>query len=232
MPASFRAAFRLAAVAALVAAAAAAVLEPSTPIASTKPAPKYRIAAGAAPKKAPPKDAPPVPVTTIASSNIKGVTVSVEYADAARRAAFLKTVDPNLIDPFAPGPGKPERALVFVVGFENDTASEVQFQPGNVMLITDHGDHDHPLDLTDIYIGAERSGDQDLEHVIDRTTRVLYDSATTIPAGAHAARLIAFKPLDNPNWRQFSLQFAFIQVAGETHSVSFAFHKQMVEPGS
>jgi hypothetical protein len=219
----------------LVAAAAftvsAALLDGNAPAASTKPAPQYRIAAGAAPKKAP-KDAAALPVTTIARSTIKGVTVSVEYADAARRAAFLKTVDPNLIDPFKPAAGKPERALVFVVGFENDTAGEVQFQPGNVMLVTDAGDHDHPLDLTDIYIGAERAGDQDLEHVIDRTTRVLYDSATTIPPGAHAARLIAFKPLDNPKWRQFSLEFSFLQIAGETHDVSFAFHKQIVEPGS
>jgi hypothetical protein len=219
----------------LVAAAlavSAALLDARGPAAAAaKPVPRYRIAAGAAPKKDPPKDAPAPPATTIASSTIKGVTVSVEYADAARRAAFLQTVDPNLIDPFAAAPGKPERALVFVVGFENDTKGEVQFQPGNVMLITDHGDHDYPLDLTDIYIGAERAGDQDLEHVIDRTTRVLFDSATTIPPGAHRARLLAFKPLENPKWRQFQLQFAFIQIAGETHTLSFAFHKQILEPG-
>jgi hypothetical protein len=205
---------------------------PLDPALAAKPATKASIVAGAAPKKDPPKGSPAPPVTTIAQTVIKGVTVSVEYADAARRAAYLKTVDPKLLDPFAPAPGKPERALVFVVGFENDTAGEVQFQPGNVMLVTDHGDHDYPLDLTDIYIGAERAGDQDLEHVIDRTTRVLFDSATTIPPGAHSARLLAFKPLESPNWKQFSLQFAFIQIAGETHSVSFAFHKQILEPGT
>ncbi|HYV18092.1 MAG TPA: hypothetical protein VFC25_03570 [Verrucomicrobiae bacterium] len=230
MPDSSRAAALLVAAAAF--AVSAAVVDPLGLAANTKPAPQYRIAAGAPSKKAPPKDAPPAPITTIASSTIKGVTVSVEYADAARRAAYLKTVDPDLIDPFAPAKGKPERALVFVVGFQNDTAGEVQFQPGNVMLVTDAGDHDYPLDLTDIYIGAERAGDQDLEHVIDRTTRVLFDSATTIPPGGHMARLLAFKPLESPKWRQFSLQFSFIQIAGETHDVSFAFHKQLVEPGS
>lgn len=213
----------------VVSAASSLLLDPAL---AAKPVPKARIVAGAAPKKAPPKGSPAPPVTTIAQTTIKGVTVSVEYADAARRAEYLKTVDPKLTDPFAPPPGKPERALVFVVGFQNDTDGEVQFQPGNVMLVTDRGDHDYPMDLTDIYIGAERAGDKNLENVIDRTTSVMFDSATTIPPGAHSARLLAFKPLESPNWKQFSLQFAFIQIAGETHSVSFAFHKQIIEPGT
>lgn len=199
---------------------------------ASKPVPQYRITAGAAPKKDPPKGSTAPPVTTVARSMVKGVTVSVEYADAARRAEFLKTVDPQLVDPFAATPGKPERALVFVVGFENDTDGEVQFQPGNVVLMTDRGDRDFPLDLTDVYLGAERAGDQDLENVIDRTTRVMFDSATTIPAGARRARLLAFKPLENPKWRQFQLHFSFLQIKGETHTLSFSFHKQIVEPGT
>jgi len=202
------------------------------PVEAAKPAPKYRIAAGSAPKKDPPKGSPAPPATTIARATVKGVTVSVEYADAARRAEFLKTVDPNLVDPFASVPGKPERALVFVVGFQNDTSGEVQFQPGNVVLMTDRGDRDFPLDLTDVYIGAERAGNQDLDNVIDRTTRVMFDSATTIPAGARKARLLAFKPLENPKWRQFQVHFSFLQIAGETHTMSFTFHKQILAPES
>jgi len=222
--------------AALVTAAALLVSLPLStaigPAFAAKPLPKYRIAAGAAPKKDPPKGSPAPAVTTIARSMVKGVTVSVEYADAARRAEFLKTVDPQLVDPFAAVPGKADRALVFVVGFENDTDGEVQFQPGNVVLITDHGDRDFPLDLTDVYLGAERAGNQNLENVIDRTTRVMFDSATTIPAGERRARLLAFKPLENPKWRQFQLHFSFLQIAGETHTLSFSFHKQVLEPGT
>ena len=207
-----------------------AFLDPIDPALAAKPAPKYRIAAGAAPRKDPPKGSPAPPATTVARANAKGVTVSVEYADAARRAEFLKTVDPELVDPFAAVPGKPERAIVFVVGFQNDTDGEVQFQPGNVVLMTDRGDRDFPLDLTDVYIGAERAGNQDLENVIDRTTRVMFDSATTIPAGGRRARLLAFKPIENPKWRQFQLHFSFLQIAGETHTMSFSFHKQLLEP--
>ena len=219
--------FPLRPAAALVAAAAlatAAFLAPAAPVEAAKPAPKYRITAGAAPKKAPPKGAP---VTTVSRAMLKGLTVSVEYADASRRAEFLKTVDPQLVDPFAAVPGKPERAIVFVVGFQNDTEGEVQFNPGNVVLMTDRGDRDFPLDLTDIYIGAERAKDQDLETVIDRTTRVMFDGATTIPAGARRARLLAFKPLENPKWKQFQLHFSFLQILGETHTMSFTFHKQV-----
>lgn len=221
--------------AALVTAAALVVssgilLQTIAPAQAAKPAPKYRIAAGAAPKKDPPKGSPAAPATTVARANMKGVTVSVEYADAARRAEFLKTVDPKLVDPFAAVPGKPERALVFVVGFENDSDGELQFQPGNVVLMTDRGDRDFPLDLTDIYLGAERAKDQDLENVIDRTTRVMFDSATTIPPGGRKARLIAFKPLENPKWKQFQVHFSFLQIAGETHTMSFTFHKQILQP--
>lgn len=225
-------AFPLRSAAALVAATAltaVALVLPAAPAIAAKPAPKYRIAAGAAPKKAP-KVSAASPATTVVRATIEGLTVSVEYADAARRADFLKTVDPQLIDPFAAVPGKPERALVFVVGFQNDTDGEVQFQPGNVVLMTDRGDHEYPLDLTDIYIGAERAKDQDLETVIDRTTRVMFDSATTIPAGGRRARLLAFKPLENAKWTQFQVHFSFLQIAGETHKMFFTFHKQTLEP--
>ena len=217
--------------AALVAATAfaAAFFAPASPAIAAKPAPKYRIVAGTAPKKDPPRKSAPPPATTVARVMMKGVTVSVEYADAARRAEFLKTMDPNLVDPFAPVPGKADRALVFVVGFENDTDGEVQFQPGNVVLRTDRGDQDHPLDLTDVYLGAERAKNQDLENVIDRTTRVMFDSATTIPPGGRRARLLAFAPLENPKWKQFQLHFSFLQIAGETESMSFTFHKQILE---
>jgi hypothetical protein len=216
--------------AALVAATAltAAFVSSAAPAIAAKPAPKYRIAAGAAPKKDPPKGSPAPASTTIARSTVQGLTVSVEYADAARRAEFLKTVDPQLVDPFAAVPGKADRAIVFVVGFQNDTDGEVQFQPGNVVLMTDRGDRDFPLDLTDVYLGAERAKNQDLETVIDRTTRVMFDSATTIPPGGRKARLLAFKPLENPKWRQFQVHFSFLQIAGETHSMSFSFHKQIL----
>jgi len=189
----------------------------------------YRLVAGSLPKK-PSKDHPAPPSTPQASTNLKGLTVTLEYADAARRAAFLKSVDPELKDPFASRPGSLEPAIVFVVGFDNQSRGDVQFQPGNVVLVSNHGDRAFPIDLTDVYLGAERAGGDDLERVIDRTTKILFDSATTIPGGAHRARLIAFRQLEGSKWKELQIHFSFLQIEGETHTLSFVFHKELLAP--
>ena len=198
-------------------------------IPSPPPAKPYRLVAGSLPKK-PGKDQPAPPSTSQASTNLKGLTVTIEYADAARRAAFLKSVDAELKDPFASRPGALEPAIVFVVGFDNQSRGEVQFQPGNVVLMSNHGDRSFPIDLTDVYLGAEHTGSDDLQRVIDRTTRILFDSATTIPAGAHKARLIAFRQLEGSKWKELQIHFSFLQIEGETHTLSFVFHKELLAP--
>lgn len=211
-------------VAAALALGAWGISVPSPP--SAKP---YRLVAGSLPKK-PSKDAPAPPSTPQATTYLKGVTVTIEYADAERRAAFLKTIDPELKDPFASPPGALERAIVFVVGFENQSRGEVQFQPGNVVLISNHGDRSFPIDLTDVYLGAERAGNNDLQTVIDRTTRIMFDSATTIPAGARRARLLAFRQLEGSKWQELQIHFSFLEIEGETHTLSFIFHKELLAP--
>jgi len=216
----------------VVLAAVALSLAPWALSVSSEPPRPYRLVAGSLPKK-PAKDAPPPPTTPQAATSLKGLTVSIEYADAARRAAFLKTVDPELKDPFASPPGALERAIVFVVGFDNDSRGEVQFQPGNVVLMSNHGDRSFPIDLTDVYLGAEHADpdqDQDLQRVIDRTTKIMFDSATTIPKGARRARLLAFRQLEGTKWKELQVHFSFLQIAGETHTLSFIFHKEPLAP--
>lgn len=211
--------------------AAALLLQPWTLSAPAQPPTPYRLAAGSAPKK-PVKDAPAPPSTPEAMTSLKGVTVTLEYADAARRAAFLRTVDPTLKDPFATPPGQAERAIVFVVGFDNQSHADVQFQPGNVVLMSNHGDRTFPIDMTDLYLGAEHADRPgDLQAVIDRSTRIMFDSATTIPAGGHRARLLAFKQLEGTKWKELQIHFSFLQIEGETHTLSFLFHKEPVTGG-
>lgn len=212
-------ALRLPAVA--LAAASLAILSAPMAAAPEKP---YRIVAGARVKGT--KDAAPA-ATTLARTTIKGLTVSVEYADGGKRAAFLKTIDPGLADPFASPPGQPERYLAFVVGFQNDAASEVQFQPGNVALISDHKENVFPVDVTDLYMGAERAGRDDLQAVIDRATRTIFDSSTTIVAGGRLARLLVFRPLKE-RWKMFQVHFSFLQIGSETHTITFTFHKEEI----
>jgi hypothetical protein len=210
--------------------AAALAFQPWTLSAPAQPFQPFRLVAGSAPKKQA-KDAPAPPSTPQAMTSLKGVTVTLEYADAERRAAFLKTIDPQLKDPFAVPPGSAERAIVFVVGFDNQSRADVQFQPGNVVLMSNHGDRTFPIDMTDLYLGAEHAEHPgDLQSVIDRTTRILFDSATTIPQGAHRARLLAFKQLEGTKWKELQIHFAFLQIEGETHTISFIFHKEPLAP--
>jgi hypothetical protein len=160
---------------------------------------------------------------------VKNVMVSVEYADPARREQYLKEIDAGFRDPFAT-PGRPDRCLTFVVAFDNKAAEDVVFQPGNVVLITNRGEQAFPLDVTDFYLRAERTGAGDLQKVIDRTTEVIFDSSTTIPSGQKRVRLLAFRPIEG-KWDQFQLHFSFLQVGSETHTMSFTFHKELADKG-
>ena len=205
----------------------AAVVLPAGPLFAAKPEPPYRIAAGVPPKKRPEGA---VTGSPIARTNIQGLKVTVEYADTARRAEFLATLGDDKTDPFATRPGRPERALTFIVAFENESAAGAVFQPGNVALITDMGERAFPLDLTDLYLNAERAGVEDLQHVIDRTTAVIYDGSTSIRSGTRTARLLAFRPIEG-KWKNFQVHFSFVQIGTETHTLSFNFHKEYLPKG-
>jgi hypothetical protein len=169
------------------------------------------------------------PYVAGSKSTLFGVTVTVEYADAAKRAEYLKAIDPDLADPFAPGPGGRPRALTFLVGFANDSKKIAVFQPGNVALLPDRGDRSFPIDMTDMYMSAERAGVEDLQPVIDHASRIMFDSSTTIPSGGQVTRLLAFRPIDG-NWSQMQILFSYIQIGSETHSLSFPFHKEPLAP--
>ena len=206
----------------LAPAALAVALSSALPSAAAKPEPPYRIVVGPVVKKQAP-DAPPG--TTLARTNIKGLGIVIEYADARRRGEYLKTLVPAVSDPFATPPGRPEGALTFVVTFDNQSPRDAVFQPGNVAILTDRGDRDFPLDLTDLYLSAERAGVEDLQRVVDRATTILFDSSTSIPSGTSKSRLLAFRPLEG-KWKQFQVHFSFLQVGTETHSASFTFRKE------
>jgi hypothetical protein len=94
--------------------------------------------------------------------------------------------------------------------------------------LTDHGERDFPLDMSDLYMRAERVGMTDLQGVIDRATAILFDSSTPILSGRSASRLLAFSPIEG-KWKQFQVHFAFLQVGTETHSAAFTFSKEYLE---
>ena len=202
--------------------ALAAGMVGALPSVAAKPEPPYRIVVGSPVKKKAP-DAPPG--TTLARTNIKGLDITIEYADARRRGEFLKSLGPDGTDPFAVPPGRPDRSLTFVITFDNQSPRDAVFQPGNVALLTDRGHRGFPLDFSDFYMRAERAGVEDLQRVVDRATTVLFDGSTSIPSGARAARMLAFGPIEG-KWKQFQVHFAFLQVGTETHSASFTFSKE------
>ncbi|HEU4401723.1 MAG TPA: hypothetical protein VFT43_06420 [Candidatus Polarisedimenticolia bacterium] len=158
---------------------------------------------------------------------VRGLTVVVEHLEPEARAAFIRTLAPGGGDPFAPPPGQPESYHAFRVAFENDTAQDVTFQPGNVVLITGKRMQQFPIDLTDLYRNAERGGG-DPQQAIDRLARLIFDTSTTIPSGRHLARLLMFGPLPE-RWKEIQLHFSFLQIGAETHTLSFTFHKQPLE---
>ncbi len=158
---------------------------------------------------------------------LKGVTVQVEYLDAPGRAAFIRTIDPKAGDPLAVPSGRGEAFTSFRGEFDNASESDVTFQPGNVVLITDRNEQQFPIDLTDLYRAAEAGETSDPQRLIDRAARFIFDSSTTVPKGKHLARLLLFGPLP-AKWREFRLHFSYLQIGTETHTLSFPFHRQSI----
>jgi hypothetical protein len=209
----------------LAPAALCVVLVATRDAAAAKPEGPYKISAGALVKRD--KHTPPPPMVTVSKTYLKGLTVTIEYADGARRADYLKSLGPKVADPFATPSGARERALTFLVTFENKTALPVVFQPGNVALVSDKNDQGFPLDISDMYMSAERAGVEDLQQVLDRSTSLIFDSSTTIPSGAGMTRLLAFRPIEG-KWKQFQVHFSYIQIGAETHTLTFTFHKEPI----
>lgn len=192
---------------------------PAAAAAAKTPAP-FRILAGPYSKKATESGG------GVAASHfsIKGLTITVEFLEPDARASFLRKAASGAADPFAVPPGRPEIYHAVRVVFENQANADVQFQPGNVMLLTDRKAPQYAIDLTDIYRAAVHQ-DGDTDQVFDRLAPAIFDSSTEIPKGRSMERLLVFGPL-RPKWKELRVNFSFLQIGSETHSVSFVFHRQ------
>ena len=158
---------------------------------------------------------------------LKGLSVAVEHLDPQARAAFARSIDPASPDPFGVPPGRPEFYTTFLVEFENQSGREVLFQPGNVALVTDRGEQQFPVDLTDLYRAAALREAEDPEATMRRIAPLIFDSSVTIQTGRRLSRLLVFGPLP-PKWKEIRLLFSFLHIGSETDTVSLTFHKQVI----
>jgi len=163
-------------------------------------------------------------------TTLEGLTVQVEPLEPEARARFIEGIKPGMADPFAPAPGRPEQFMVFRVLFDNRTGHPVTFQPGNVAIVTPRQSHRFPLDFTDLYLQAEHAGVGNPQRATNRVMPLIYDTSTTIPDGTRMERLLVFRRLtDKDKWREFGMHFSYIQIDAETHTLSFMYHKQIIE---
>jgi len=205
---------------------AVAILLAAAPSATArkKPPPPYRIVPGPFVKKAPPPAERPAP----SRFALKGLTVVLGYLEPHDRFKFIADIDPKLGDPFGTAPGRPQNFLAFRVTFQNGSAGDVVFQPGNVILATDRKEHRFPVDLTDMYRIATTRKVANPEEAMNRIAPLIFDSSTIIRQGEEVTRLIVFRQLPE-KWKEFGLHFSFIQIDSETHTLSFSFHKHVLE---
>jgi hypothetical protein len=198
-----------------------AVARASSALAAPRDAGSYRVLAGVYSRK----DAKTGGGDPVARAALGELTIAVEYLEPGARAAFVRSIAPAMPDPFAVRPGRPEMYSVFRVSFNNRSGPDVQFRPQNVVLLTDRKTQEFPVDLTDLYRGAEMAGVSDPERVFERLGPIVFDSGTTIARGTSLERLLVFGPFP-AKWRDLQLHFSFLQIGTETRTVSFNFHKQ------
>jgi hypothetical protein len=182
----------------------------------------FRVLAGSSSKK----DIEAGARSPVARATLGELTIAVEFLDPGARGAFVRSISPAMSDPFAVRPGRPEVYSVFRVSFNNRSGVDVQFQPQNVVLFTDRKTQNFPVDLTDLYRGAEMAGLAEPERVFERLAPIVFDSGTTIAKGMSLERLLVFGPFP-AKWKALQLHFSFLQIGTETRSVSFNFHKQL-----
>src|SRR5947208_48447 len=157
-------------------------------VAAARDTGSYRVLAGPYSRK----DIKAGAGTPVARATLGELTISVEFLDPGARAAFVRSIVPTISDPFAVRSGRPEMYSVFRVSFSNGSGADVQFQPKNVVLLTDRKTENFPVDLTDLYRGAEAAGLADPERVFERLAPIVFDSGTTIATGAGLARPLGF----------------------------------------
>jgi len=184
---------------AFAAASIALLLSGSAGASSRDPGP-YRVLAGPYSKK----DVKAGAGRPAARVTLKGLIITVEFLDPEARAAFVTSIAPSTPDPFAARPGRPEVYSAFHVAFDNRSPFDVQFQAGNVVMITDRKTQDFAVDLTDLYRVAEQVGAADPERTMDRIAPIIFDSTTTIPKGKTVERLLVFGPFP-PKWKELQL---------------------------
>lgn len=195
------------------------------PIAAAKPEKPYTVYAGAYVK---PKKGETPPKVKVTKSYLKGLAVTVEVADQARRTEFLTSIDPGMGDLFPARAGRPDRRLAFIVTLENSGPEMVVFNPGNIAMATDKAEHVFPLDQADFYMAAEAAKVADLQRVLDRTSQVLFEQSVALRPGEGVTRLVLFKALES-KWQQLQVHFSYVQIGSDTHTMSFSFHKQTLE---
>ncbi len=193
---------------------------PSAAGAAARAPGRFRILAGPYSKKA----AQAGVGTAISHFTIKGLTITVEFLEPEGRASFVSKAASGAPDPFAVPPGRPEIYHAVRVAFDNRSNADVMFQAGNVVLLTDRKAPEYAIDLTDVYRTAAQS-EENPERVFDRLAPAIFDSTTEIPRGRTIERLLVFGPL-RPKWKELRLNFSFVQIGTETHSVAFTFHRQ------
>ena len=193
------------------------------PTPAAKPEAPYTVYAGAWTK--PNKGEAPPPKVKTSKTYLKGLTVTVEVADQVRRAEYLRAVDPGMGDIFPARAGRPDRRLAFIVTLANAGPDTVVFNPGNIALATDKGEHVFPLDQSDFYMAAEQAKVEDLQRVLDRTSQVLFDQSVQLRPGENVTRIVLFKALE-AKWKQLQVHFSYVQIGSETHTLTFSFHKQ------
>ena len=100
------------------------------------------------------------------------------------------------------------------------------FQPGNVVLITDRKHQGFPIDITDLYLQAERAGVGDAQRAVNKVVELMFDSSTTIRSGRKMERLLVFRQLPEKG-KELVMHFSYFQIHAETHTLSFTYHKQI-----
>lgn len=169
----------------------------------------------------------PVPVDVL-STTAAGVRVAITYMDSERASRALGTMVEGDTSIFRPRTDSSPGHLVFAVEIDNQSGSDVLYQPGQGRLVTDRTDAKFPMDYTMLYrlLAGHPGGAPPLEEV----EKAVYSRAMTIRSGGSVRKLLVFEGPRDGKFKKLEVRVGALQVAEQELDPRFHFRRFKVNP--
>lgn len=164
----------------------------------------------------------PTPVEILTASD-SGLRISIGYLEPAAAGKAIGSILGESADIFRAQEEGVRGHLVFVLQIDNDSRSDVIYQPGQGRLITDRHDAEFPMDYTMLHrlLTTMPGGAPELEEV----ERAVFSRATTVRPGGSVRKLLVFEGPRNRKFKKLEVRIGALHLEDRELDPRFRFRR-------